>query len=57
MPIKSKAQHERLKNLVKEGKLTQDELNKWEKETPNIRGLPERVYPNKVRTVKKVKTI
>lgn len=59
MPLKSKAQHGRLKQLVKENKLSQAELDKWEKETPNIKSLPERVsnQSGKVRTVKKVKVI
>ncbi len=47
MPLVSKAQHRRFEQLVKEGKMTQAELDKWKRETPNLHTLPERVTPKR----------
>jgi hypothetical protein len=43
MPFKSKAQVRKFYMLVKQGKMSKKELEKWENETPSIKGLPERV--------------
>lgn len=58
MPIKSKSQLRRFEQLVKENKMSQAELDKWVKETPNLHALPERLHNMpKVTKVKKVKVI
>ena len=43
MPLKSKAQHRKFQEMVKEGKLAQAMLDEWEAATPDIASLPERV--------------
>lgn len=42
MPLKSKAQMKKFGAMVKEGKMSQEEFDKWIKDTPNINDLPER---------------
>ena len=57
MPIRSKSQLRRFGQLVKEGKLSQAEMDKWIKETPNIKGLPERLGQSRPGKIKKAKVI
>ena len=45
--FKSKAQRERCKTLVAEGKMTQDQFDRYEAETQNLDSLPERLHPKK----------
>ncbi len=49
MPFKSKAQLRKFAELVKQGKMSKREFDKWVKETPNIKSLPERVKKKKRR--------
>lgn len=42
MPFKSEAQRNKFKQLVKDGKMKQETLDQWEKETPSGK-LPERI--------------
>lgn len=46
MPFKSEAQREKFKTLVKEGKLSKEKYNEWEKATGDTK-LPERVKETK----------
>lgn len=43
--FKSEAQREHCRKLVKEGKMTQEQFDKYEKETPE--DIPERLHPKK----------
>lgn len=45
MPFKSEAQRRKFYALKEEGKMSQREINKWEKETP--KDIPERVKAKK----------
>lgn len=47
MPFKSKAQVRKFAELVKQGKISKREFNKWVKETPNMKKLPERAKARK----------
>lgn len=56
MPIKSESQRKRLQQLVKDGKMTQEQLDKYEADTPKTK-LPEKIaQTNKgqIRSVRKV---
>lgn len=55
MPFKSKSQMKRFGAMVKEGKMSTEEFKKWEKDTPHISKLPDKVGPQKVGSVGKVK--
>lgn len=44
MPIRSEAQRAKLQALVAEGKMTDEQLAKWETETPKG-PLPPRIHP------------
>jgi hypothetical protein len=43
MPFKSKAQLRKFGVLLKQGKITKQEFEKWVLHTPNIKKLPQRV--------------
>lgn len=43
MPFKSEAQRRKFRELVKQGKISQKEFDRWERETPKNAKLPERV--------------
>jgi len=43
MPFKSKAQLRKFFELRDQGKMTQETIDKWTSETPNIKSLPERI--------------
>ncbi len=45
MPFKSEAQRERARRQVKEGKITQEQFDKWDKDTP--KKIPKRIHPKK----------
>ncbi len=47
MPFKSQAQVRKFGELVKQGKMTKQEFQKWLKETPNIKKLPQKVKSKK----------
>ena len=47
MPFRSKAQVRKFGELVKQGKMTEAEFQRWLHETPNIKRLPERLHPGK----------
>ena len=57
MPFKSKAQVAKFGEMVKQGKMTQEEFDKWKKETPNMHKLPERITPKKPKSVQDLKKI
>lgn len=60
MPFKSKAQMKKFGEMVSEGKMSKEEFDKWAKDTPNIKHLPERLSPEKptgLQRLKKVKKI
>ena len=57
MPIKSKAQLDKLAALVKGGKMSKSTFDRWVSETPNIHKLPERAGKARVEKVKKAKRI
>lgn len=44
MPFRSEAQRRKFGELVKEGKMSQETFNTWNKETPRGK-LPERITP------------
>lgn len=46
MPFKSEAQRRKFGELVKQGRISKEEFDKWNSETPK-RKLPERVKPKK----------
>lgn len=48
MPFKSRKQLLKFGSLVKEGKLKQEVLDHWTKETPDLHSLPERLTPHKI---------
>lgn len=54
MPFKSEAQRKKLEQLASEGKISQETIKEFRKNSPEK--LPERVTPKKS-TVKKVKKI
>lgn len=45
MAFKSEAQRERARQQVKEGKITQETFDKWDKGTP--KRIPDRIRPKK----------
>jgi hypothetical protein len=47
MPFKSQAQIEKFKELVESKKISQEEFDKWMKETPRPEKLPRRVPQSK----------
>lgn len=47
MPFKSKAQQKKMFALESEGKIKKGTAEKWAKETPNIKALPQRLPPKK----------
>jgi len=56
MPFKSEAQRRKFRELVKQGKMSKETLEAWERETAD-ESLPERVEPKRSRFIKKVKVI
>jgi hypothetical protein len=48
VPFKSRKQLLKFGSLVKEGKLKQEVLDHWTKETPDLHSLPERLTPHKI---------
>lgn len=54
-PFKSKAQARRFTELVKEGKMTQEEFDKWSAETPNMDELPDRLSEPKLTGLDRLK--
>lgn len=64
MPLKSKAQLRKFAEMVKQGKMSQNEFQKWLDDTPQIDKLPDRAESqdgiknlNDLRRVAKTKTI
>ena len=56
MPLESKAQMRRMQEMVKQGKMKQDVLDKWIAETPNIESLPERkIAPTGIDRIKAIR--
>ncbi len=55
-PFKSEAQRRKFGEMVKEGKMTKETFDEWNKATPKG-PLPDRVTPMKIKKIKKVKTI
>ena len=53
MPIKSRKQLAKFGALVKEGKMKQEVMDNWIKETPEIHALPERAIGRPVRPWKR----
>ena len=49
MPFKSKAQMRKFAELVKQGKMKPETFANWNKETPSVAKLPERIRPKKVK--------
>lgn len=47
MPFASRAQYRKFKELVGEGKISQETMDHWTKETPDLKALPNRVKPKK----------
>ena len=52
MPFKSQAQRAKFAELVKDGKMSQETFDKWEKNSP--KDLPDRITNNPLK-IKKVK--
>lgn len=50
-PLKSKAQMRKFGEMVKQGKMSQAEFDKWIADTPNVGDLPEKVSPSKITSV------
>lgn len=50
MAFRSKAQFERLKRMVEEGKFSKTKFEEWLSETPDIEKLPLRIHPQKEKT-------
>jgi hypothetical protein len=48
-PWKSKAQRERCRKLVAEGKMKQEAWDRYEAATPNVDALPERLHEKRSR--------
>lgn len=46
-PFKSQAQRAKFGQLVAEGKMTQEEFDKWNADTPKDHKLPQRIHPKK----------
>lgn len=55
MPFKSKSQMRRFGHLLKEGKMTQEEYDKWAEGTPSMDKLPERTTTKKYNPIVKVR--
>jgi len=47
MPFKSQAQRKKFHQIVKEGKMSKETLDKWELHTPTNKKLPERLHKKK----------
>jgi len=47
MAFRSRAQLERLKKMMEEGKFSKAKFEKWLSETPDIERLPLRIHPKK----------
>lgn len=47
MPFKSEAQRRKFHQLVREGKMKQETVDQWERETPKDTKLPERLKTKK----------
>lgn len=47
MPFRSQSQRAKFHELVKQGKMSQETLDKWESETPKHKKLPERITAKK----------
>lgn len=52
MPFKSKAQERKFRELEKQGKLPEGTADRWAKETPSLKKLPDRITPVKGTTHK-----
>lgn len=57
MPFKSKAQQRKMYELEKQGKLKPGTASAWEKETPNLRSLPERVGKTKPKSLEELRRL
>lgn len=60
MPFKSKAQMRKFGEMVKQGKMTKEEFEKWAKDTPDTKNLPEKIGPtgvDRIRHAQKSKVI
>lgn len=55
MPFKSKAQQKKMFALEKEGKIKKGTAEKWAKETPNIKALPQKVSKAGIKSIADVK--
>lgn len=51
MPLRSKAQLRKFGEMVKQGKMSQAEFQKWLNDTPNVNDLPERAGDSKIRSI------
>lgn len=47
MPFKSRAQYRKFKQLVGEGKISQEVMDEWTAATPDLKALPNRLKPKK----------
>jgi hypothetical protein len=54
MPFKSEAQKAKFEQLKSEGKMKQETIDKWDKETPKGK-LPKRVTPEKIKSIKQIR--
>jgi hypothetical protein len=52
VPFKSLSQVRKFGSLMKQGKMSHQEFEKWANETPDMRSLPERKGKKKVRKFK-----
>lgn len=55
MPFKSKSQIRKFRELSNKGKISEEKLLEWLRETPNQNKLPDRVPPKNPRKVKVIK--
>lgn len=55
MPFKSEAQRNKFYTLVKEGKMSQETLDKWESETPKDKPLPKRIHKKQITSLDALK--
>lgn len=57
MPFRSQDQIEKFRELVKQGKMTQEKFDQWLAETPTPNNLPQRVGSKTIKTIKETKVI
>lgn len=53
MPFKSLSQVRKFGEMMKQGKMSHQEFEKWANETPNMSSLPERIGKKKRRKIKR----